>query len=85
MASEDRVLHQRRLRYDGEDTSPTTQRERMGWYSYGVAAEVFAVCGVGKRQSSIFLYYSTSEIYDRIIPPSDTRAISTRKRSVILR
>lgn len=34
-------------RYEGEDTSPTTDRELKGWYSYGLAAEVFAVCGVG--------------------------------------
>lgn len=34
-------------RYVGDDTTPTTHRELLGWYSYGVAAEVFAVCGVG--------------------------------------
>ncbi|KAL5333410.1 autophagy-related protein 22-like protein [Aspergillus crustosus] len=34
-------------RYPGEDTSPTHPREILGWYAYGVAAEVFAVCGVG--------------------------------------
>lgn len=34
-------------RYVGEDTTPTSHREILGWYSYGVAAEVFAVCGVG--------------------------------------
>ncbi|KAL4806308.1 autophagy-related protein 22-2 [Aspergillus unguis] len=34
-------------RYPGEDTSPTHRREILGWYSYGIAAEVFAVCGVG--------------------------------------
>lgn len=34
-------------RYVGDDTTPTTHREILGWYSYGVAAEVFAVCGVG--------------------------------------
>ncbi|KAF2427568.1 putative MFS transporter family protein [Tothia fuscella] len=33
--------------YPGEDTSPTTSHEIKGWYSYGLAAEVFAVCGVG--------------------------------------
>lgn len=37
----------RRSRYHGEDTSPTSQRELLGWYMYGLAAEVFAVCGVG--------------------------------------
>ena len=30
-----------------EDVSPTTERELRGWFSYGLAAEVFAVCGVG--------------------------------------
>ena len=33
---------------DVEDTSPTTERELRGWFSYGLAAEVFAVCGVGR-------------------------------------
>lgn len=36
-----------RVRYQGEDTSPTTQRELNGWYVYPVAAEVFAVVAVG--------------------------------------
>lgn len=30
-----------------EDKSPTTEREIRGFYSYGIAAEVFAVVGVG--------------------------------------
>jgi UMF1 family MFS transporter len=34
-------------RYKGEDTSLSSEREIRGWYLYGVAAEVFAVCGVG--------------------------------------
>ncbi|KAL4892504.1 autophagy-related protein 22-1 [Aspergillus ambiguus] len=38
---------QRPPRYPGEDTTPTSRREILGWYAYGVAAEVFAVCGVG--------------------------------------
>ncbi|CAG8944421.1 unnamed protein product [Penicillium salamii] len=38
---------QRPPRYAGEDTTPTSRREILGWYSYGIAAEVFAVCGVG--------------------------------------
>ncbi|KKK16617.1 hypothetical protein ARAM_000519 [Aspergillus rambellii] len=33
--------------YPGEDRTPTTKREIWGWYAYGIAAEVFAVCGVG--------------------------------------
>ena len=55
MASEPVSKPQRKPRYDGEDTSPTTQRELLGWYSYGVAAEVFAVCGVGKHFQPYFL------------------------------
>ena len=33
--------------YPGEDTRPTSIKELSGWYSYGWAAEVFVVCGVG--------------------------------------
>ncbi|KAJ5765806.1 hypothetical protein N7520_005365 [Penicillium odoratum] len=40
-------VQQRTPRYAGEDTTPTTRREILGWYAYGIAAEVFAVCGVG--------------------------------------
>jgi hypothetical protein len=36
------------LVYEGQDLSPTTDRELKGFYAYGLAAEVFAVCGVGK-------------------------------------
>ena len=35
-------------RYEGEDTRPTTPQELSGWFAYPVAAEVFAVVGVGK-------------------------------------
>lgn len=38
---------QREPRYEGEDLSPTTDRELKGFYAYSLAAEVFAVCGVG--------------------------------------
>ncbi|TAQ91058.1 hypothetical protein B7494_g619 [Chlorociboria aeruginascens] len=38
--------HPRVPRYPDEDCSPTSKRELMGWYAYGLAAEVFAVCGV---------------------------------------
>ena len=39
----------RKPQYEGEDLSATTDRELKGWYSYAVAAEVFAVVGVGKQ------------------------------------
>jgi UMF1 family MFS transporter len=38
--------------YPGEDTRLTSKKELSGWYSYGWAAEVFVVCGVGMRRSS---------------------------------
>ena len=41
------VAGRRSPRYEGEDTSETTEREIRGWYAYGLASEVFAVCGVG--------------------------------------
>ncbi|KMP00884.1 transmembrane efflux protein [Coccidioides immitis RMSCC 2394] len=34
-------------KYPGEDTRPTSKKELAGWYSYGWAAEVFAVCAMG--------------------------------------
>lgn len=46
-APESEGTPQRSPRYVGEDTTPTSDREILGWYSYGIAAEVFAVCGVG--------------------------------------
>ena len=33
--------------YPGDDTRPTSRKEISGWYSYGFAAEVFVICGVG--------------------------------------
>ncbi|KAH8592983.1 putative MFS transporter family protein [Bisporella sp. PMI_857] len=41
------MIGRRAPRYEGEDVSETTDRELRGWYAYGLAAEVFAVCGVG--------------------------------------
>lgn len=38
-------------KYDGEDTRLTSSKELAGWYSYGFAAEVFAVCAMGKLAS----------------------------------
>ena len=34
-------------RFPDEDTRSTSKKEILGWYSYGFAAEVFVVCGVG--------------------------------------
>lgn len=45
-------------RYAGEDTTPTSRQEIWGWYAYGIAAEVFAVCGVGTFLLPFSLYTS---------------------------
>lgn len=34
-------------RHEDEDTRPTSRKELAGWYSYGWAAEVFAICAMG--------------------------------------
>lgn len=39
--------HRGKPGYSGEDTRLTSKKELSGWYSYGFAAEVFVVCGVG--------------------------------------
>jgi len=51
MSGEENGVYDRPARYVNEDTSHTTERELRGWYSYGIAAEVFAVAGVGARSS----------------------------------
>lgn len=33
--------------YEDEDTRDTSEKELAGWYSYGWAAEVFAICAMG--------------------------------------
>lgn len=45
--------HARAPQYPGEDTRLTSQKELFGWYSYGWAAEVFVICGVGTIDCSI--------------------------------
>ncbi|XMA16650.1 hypothetical protein WAI453_009441 [Rhynchosporium graminicola] len=41
------IIRKRAPRCEGEDVSPTTSQELKGFYAAGLAAEVFAVCGVG--------------------------------------
>ncbi|KAI4952699.1 hypothetical protein J4E91_003171 [Alternaria rosae] len=44
---DDTLVSSPRIKYEGEDTSPTTDRELKAWYAYPIAAEVFAVVAVG--------------------------------------
>jgi UMF1 family MFS transporter len=57
--SDSTTLHQPRVRYEGEDTSPTTPRELNGWLAYPIAAEVFAVVAVGKFAFPQYLRYDS--------------------------
>lgn len=45
----------REPRYAAEDLSPTSARELRGFYACSMAAEIFAVCGVGKFKSHFCL------------------------------
>jgi UMF1 family MFS transporter len=56
MSFEDAVTPSHPSRYNDEDTSPTTPRELRGWYSYAIAAEVFAVVGVGMLSCIVLLF-----------------------------
>lgn len=55
------LTHCRAPRYTGEDTRLTSKREISGWYSYGWAAEVFAVCGVGTGNNFPIIIMSAVE------------------------
>lgn len=45
--------------YEGEDSRLTSYKELAGWYSYGWAAEVFAICAMGRA----FFYRQASRAY----------------------
>lgn len=73
-------------RYPGEDTTPTSKREIWGWYAYGIAAEVFAVCGVGMLCLSLlftfavftsYLANDNTPCYNRIVFASDSRIVGS--------
>ena len=44
--------------YEGEDSRLTSRKELAGWYSYGWAAEVFAICAMG---TSVFFRHPTHD------------------------
>lgn len=45
---EDTGLRDSPSQYAGEDTRLTSRQELLGWYTYGFAAEVFVICGIGE-------------------------------------
>jgi hypothetical protein len=63
---------QPRVRYEGEDISPTTTRELNGWYAYPIAAEVFAVVAVGSYR---YMFIAIDDI-DVHQAPSSQYALS---------
>jgi hypothetical protein len=62
------------MRYAEEDTRPTSQKELWGWYAYGWAAEVFAICAMGEHQSSALGHEIILTYAHRVIPPDHPRA-----------
>jgi hypothetical protein len=46
--------------YEGEDVRLTSRKELSGWYSYGFAAEVFAICAMGRSLCQFRNYYTKS-------------------------
>jgi UMF1 family MFS transporter len=44
---------QAEAQYEGEDVRLTSAKELSGWYSYGFAAEVFAICAMGKSPRQV--------------------------------
>ncbi|KAJ8114647.1 hypothetical protein OPT61_g3527 [Boeremia exigua] len=46
-------------RFKDDDTRPISRRELLGWFAYGIGAEVFAVCGVGTFYTSSLVVRSS--------------------------
>lgn len=63
MSSEyDHTTHRGVAEYPGEDTRLTSQKELSGWYSYGWAAEVFVVCGIGIKYTTLHCYFDNMKL-----------------------
>ena len=71
-----RRLDTQKETYEGEDTSPTTAREIWGWYCYGLAAEIFAVCGVGESGIS---FSETPRYGDFVLRPWHAIGVRTAR------
>jgi hypothetical protein len=58
--------------YEGEDVRLTSRKELSGWYSYGFAAEVFAICAMGKSlchiQTTLQSRYPNAQAHFRSKP-----------------
>ena len=66
-------------KYEGEDIRPTSRKELAGWYSYGWAAEVFAICAMASflpigleqlaRDQGVLLSDHKTPCNDYVAPP----------------
>jgi hypothetical protein len=85
MSFDEVVRPRQSARYEGEDTSATTKRELYGWYSYAIAAEVFAVVAVGKQIWRLYNIDSkkTADDMSRCILTIATRTTCARTRRVL--
>jgi hypothetical protein len=66
--------------YEGEDVRLTSQKELSGWYSYGFAAEVFAICAMGKPLYHIQTTYNPDIQARRRASAPQTSCMSRNKR-----
>jgi len=72
-------------RYEGQDTRTTSHRELYGWYSYGLAAEVFTVCGVGTLSKPSSSELHLINLCYRLVLAFDARISGTRSWSASIR
>ena len=81
MEEGDQDSAKRTPRYQGEDVRPTSKMEMWGWYTYGLAAEVFAVCGVGTCVHCIIIagQHELTTLH-RLVPPYYVRAACSGAR-----
>ena len=71
--------------YPGEDTRLTSSKELSGWYSYGWAAEVFVICGIGSRVTRVNTAVMTDLGINRLIYPNHFGATCSRGRNTARR
>lgn len=83
MSLEEHGRPKRATRFEGEDTSPTSTKELNGWYAYSLAAEIYAVVGVGKCKYAVQLWHNVN-VECRFIPSGHTWTAGTWERCLVV-
>lgn len=72
--------------YFGDDTRLTSRKELSGWYSYGWAAEVFVICGIGTDHVPLVSNTALNLLASRrVIHSHHLGAIGSKPRSAPVR